>query len=191
MSPDLPLAPRQQTMPTVRTTPTTQTHDGSDRVALRDALIRRFAPPSLITDDRDEVIEVIGDVSLGVGSPTGATAATSSPSCAASSSLSCAACSSSSVRPTSRAPDRDVPTADGVVRVLVRRLSPGAASPAIISFVTSPADGSSGDSTQKSQGPQLRSSTTPNGFARNSTSHVRRCNRRSRSCAPPTKSSRF
>ena len=37
-------------------------HERDERAGLRDALIRRFAPPSLITDAQDDVIEVIGDV---------------------------------------------------------------------------------------------------------------------------------
>jgi two-component system CheB/CheR fusion protein len=38
-------------------------HGPDERTSLRDALIRRFAPPSLVLDADDEVIEVIGEVS--------------------------------------------------------------------------------------------------------------------------------
>jgi two-component system CheB/CheR fusion protein len=57
-------SPQARARPLSGAEPLTVTRHGPDeRASLRDALIRRFAPPSLVLDADDEVIEVIGEVS--------------------------------------------------------------------------------------------------------------------------------
>jgi two-component system CheB/CheR fusion protein len=60
----LPAPQLLQTEYAARALPPGPGRDRDGRAAMRDALIRTFAPPSLVLDDNDEVVEVIGDVSL-------------------------------------------------------------------------------------------------------------------------------
>ena len=90
---------------------------------MRDALIRRFAPPSLVVDESDEVVEVIGDVSPWCWVADGQH------------SSHVVALLRDELKPVVRsllvqlrhggvsAPERDVTTADQTIRVAVQRLA--------------------------------------------------------------------
>ena len=127
-------SPQQRTQFAAPQLPRTVSQERDEQAALRHALIRRFAPPSLVTDANDEVVEVIGDVSPWCWVADGRH------------SNHVVALLRDELKPAVRSllvqlrhgavqsAERDLTTASGRVRIGVQRLRDEATGPAVISF---------------------------------------------------------